>query len=684
MTNLMDVLLDRVVKTKIRNSIVDNRVSPNSSAIHTTAIDELKNILDLTSVPKIDYKAPLIATEYENNILRITDLISSLSQNAKDLESSYSNNNKSYRMVEDKIDNAIKDFQKRIDILSNFSCYSILSDFSKQTLNSYSGNIGKFVTLPFFIGNVSLYAGACYITVATTGEIGFSNLSFISSLPMERSPALKIKSTLPTIELVITMALTETPSNMIYAKFDNDVTSFNMKLSSNGKLVVNQTFKENEILMNYEPIIFDTITMSVILQNQNIDKPVSVRMSDFKIFSNIKFAKTGVFESVPEKLNNPTGFSSVSLGYLNIGNISNTQTNPMISISADPIMTSYNLIDVDQPVNITLDKFKYTKEFTYQELTDKTLLDVDYRVYTILPEDNEWDLGFKSSVIMYGMNKDLLTDLRAAHGFENWTLEGNYYKSTLLNYEDNVTVNTGSSTIIINGKEQSGIVAIPVGISNVSIHTKDVDFASVDMLDKTTTMNPFNFAYLFTGLPEYNDGGTLIPADKVLKTFNIESSTSVSLNESFMPFSEEVTDEYANLYKLSLTEIPYIQGTYSILPNIGSIYINPAPGAKNIDVLYYKASPTKRPSGILFNRLLTFANLPSLLSLKTIDNTLFSFGGTETERYLILPKIPNVITNSQLMYNLSGDNLYFSTRIQMLTNNNYLTPILNTMSLSVK
>lgn len=683
MANINTILTERIAKEKIREMVKSDRVSPLYNLIYSSSLETLSSSLKISNIPSIEYRSPLSKSEYESNIKNILILISTIAKSITDLEDEHAKSINKYQRLEDKIKNYIGTLKKDIDILSNFSCYNIGSLNSKQTIDSMAGRIGRYITLPFYIGGAKMYNGRCGINAVSSGDIIFSNLSYISSIPMEKNPSMKITSKENIIKVNLTLSVDEVQSNLFYLNIDNDIVSVDISFSYNGSEILKKTFDTGEILANYEPITFDAIDISATIYTQNTDKPLSLKISDIKIFSNLMFAKTGAFCSKPEKINNQEDVSFLTLNYRNTGDQKLTSTNPLLSVSPNEDNIKYNIIDLDQAIDVTLSKFKYTSLIDYTTLSDITLLNKDYKYKNILESGKEWDAQYKNSIIFYGLNDKLLGDAGETKRFENWTRVGNYWKTSILNYEDMVYVDIKEKTCLLNGREVTGLIKIPTGITNIDIHVKDTDFDSVDMLTKSTIENGYNLAYAFTGLPEYNNAGTLSSIDKKLKLFNVSGVTTLSLDESFMPFSEVISDGLGSVYTLTLTRMPYEPGTYSIEPNSGLIRIYPADGVKSVEVLYYKAAQSNKPCGILFNRLLTFANLPSILAGPSIDTSLFSLAGTDTERYIILPKIPN-ITNSQMLYNLSDESLFFSAKIQMRSDSGFLTPIIDNANMSVK
>ena len=198
---------------------------------------------------------------------------------------------------------------------------------------------------------------------------------------------------------------------------------------------------------------------------------------------------------------------------------------------------------------------------------------------------------------------------------------------------------------------------------------KDIDFKRDNnqfILHKSSviddTLYPYNFLYMFSGLPEYGTDGI---ASKVSKgPFITKQSLSISLNESFIPFSEIVVDDSGRVYTLQLTRTSNIKGTYTIEPYSGIVRVTPYDSTNSVSISYNRAMYNRKPCGILFNRLLTFVSLDIFL---TEDNSeFFSIDGSEIEKKIILPNISPTIQHSQLLFNTNADMTYLSSRIELL------------------
>lgn len=349
----------------------------------------------------------------------------------------------------------------------------------------------------------------------------------------------------------------------------------------------------------------------------------------------------------------------------------------------------------DDSIDLSLYKFKYVDNIDSSNSTgdnteELTISNKTFIASRYTNSNLKWDANIKKAEIFYGLNKYYIEtsgEVTAARRFEPWTLNGNYYTTFLLNYEDGVYVNIGSKTCILNNKEVTGIVNIPIGISRIQVHVKDINFHLDNdeyILTKSNILNddlyPYNFIWTFAGLPEYNSGGGL---SKVTRgPYSRNECSTISLRESFIPLTEVIQDDSNRVYSLQLTNTTTTKGTYTIEPHSGKISVIPYDSANYITVTYNKAQTNYKPCGILFNRLLTFAPYETVLNL---DNSeLFAVDGSSTEKILLMPQTYPQISYSQILFNKSDESIYYSTKLDLETKNKYLTPIIADIALQTR
>jgi hypothetical protein len=682
--SLKNDILNELVKTDLLNGIVNKRVLNSLSSIYASDEIWINKIFSPENIPSTAYKSDLKSSDSTENASRIISCISSIYNSANNAYLINKNLVDVYNIVYERIKTRLPYAKDIISNLLGYTCINIDNGFSNQTKESFCGKIGKYITLPFFISSASLYNDNLTITEYSSDEIQFSNIGLITKLPLITNPSIKIKSKNPSISYRMTLSLVNAiKTNAIYFKASANINKIIVTYSKLGVTQYSSLLDSNEILFTFDQIDCDTIIIELSTVNTNTDKPSSIQIEDIHIFKDIQFSRFGLFESKNTEIGLTKEISRLSLSYNALGyNFNNI--NSMLSISSNKDVTSYNNVYKDDDLDVTSYRLKYAFGFKETDLVTKTISGKDFYSLEIGSTDQKWDMNYKKSSIIYGLNKDYLSFSASGSRYNNWTLSGNYYTTFLLNYYDNVYVNIGSLKCLINNKEYTGNIKIPIGFSVIQVHQMNMDF-NIDLFDGDTTRNQYNFAYLFSGLPAYNAQNKLTIDERKTKSFDISSTNTIEFGESFIPLTEIILDNYGNEYSLTLSSTPNLQGTYTIEPFTGRLRINPIGTVKYITASYIAAQSNRRPVGIMFNRLLTFADINSLQT----DDTLFSFDGANSDsspslkRYIILPKIQNQYS-SQILYNLNSDSLFSSVKIKMSTDNKYKTPTINSVYISVK
>lgn len=682
--SLKQRILNSLIDQTVESSIVNERTSPSLAKVYSTESIFLNNIFTSSSIPVISYKSNLTSEIYNRNFSKLISMISGISNSSTLMYEEHRKIVNQFNLLYRRTKERSSYFKDLINEVLGYSCKKIDIGYNNQTTGSYVGKIGKYITLPFFMNSVLLYNGPIRLNTTSSGNITFSNFESINSLPFISNPSLKITNSSQDISLKINIVFNKTTMNALYFKLENKTNSVSIDFNNNGAPQYKETFKTNEIFTSFNQIECDSIIITIALKNTNTDKPLSVQIDDMQIFEDIQFSKSGVFESKNKDLSNSQNPSSLSLLFDSSGEQNNIW--PMLSISTDIDQVSYNSIIKDESIDISTYKFKY--DYRFDTFISKTLSEKVFDVIEIENTDPQWNMDYKNALILYGVNSEYMSlDSLTLNNsrLSNWTQVGNYYKTMILNYQDDVSVNIGNLNCIINGREYTGVIKIPKGFSSIEVHSKDMNFEFGDMLSKQDTSNLYNFAYLFGGIPQYENE---VPVIKT-KEYNIANSNTIELGNSFIPFTESVTDGYGNLYSLVLSKTPNQSGTYTIEPFSGKIKVNPINQVKTITVTYIPTEVNRRSVGILFNRLLTFTNIEELTSSQNTEDLAFSFNGSsddsiDPKRFIILPNTQVTVKDSHILCNIENDKLYTSTKIKLSTDNKYKTPTVSDIFLAVK
>ncbi len=696
-----ELLAHKLVEYYIKNKITKSGVCPKYSEMLVDQTEQLADIFTPTHVPEIDYRSLSSLSKYTSTMEEIKMMLSAISLSMSDILKEHRRLSDEYQDIVIRIDNESVVFRQMINSMLSYSCFFVDTSPANQLETSIVGKIGKFVTLPFFINGVKMYNDKVFIRPISSGEISFSNLETITALPFSDWPSLKLSDTSDTVSVTFNITVNTTTANAIYLKFLNSVMQCDITLFNTQSTVWKGSYEGPEVLANFIPVEFNMISIAIKLSNPNTSKPIAIQLRSLEIFNRIQFAKRGSFQSKSLYLEEASRVSYVGSQYEDAGNKQYTASQPMLSVSTDDKNMTYSLVNPGDYINISYFKYKHSHLFDLTNtgqvpgmpdyIGEQTIDDKQYYQIPILSSTSMWQMNYRFAQVFHGLNKEYAELAPAYNAFhENWSKVGNYYKTMLLNYEEGIFVDIGQKTCIFNGRTVTGKIKIPIGVSTIEVHSKDIDFKYGNKIADETfngvvqksvvysdPLFPFNFTYMFAGLPEYAEDSSNTLAPKAERRFDITNATTLFLDEPFIPLSITVTDGHGTNYALQLTKGVSAPNTFSIEPYSGKIRVYP-PDQTYVNVRYRRASLMRRPCGILFNRLLTFIPLKALIGLPDKDDSLFSIDGTPTLRYLLIQKINGVsINHSYIMYNKFTDKIYSAMKIDMRTDNQSLSPIIS-------
>ena len=677
--NLKQKITNAITSKYISNTIKETRECPIYNEYSEVSSNIVSDIFKLGGIPFIEYRSDMVSSEYNNISTIIRSALESISGDTLNINKEYISTISRYNILYNKINKQAFNINREIAKLAGYNCFNINTGFANQTSDSYVGRIGKFITLPFFTSSTRIYDGQISMSVSSVDEVSFSNLDRITSLNFIEKPSVKILSTKDIIEYRITIKLQDTiQSNLIYFKMLNSVQEADLSIIKDGNTISAIKANSNEILYNFIKSDIDSISIKIKTINSNRDKPTSIQIDDIKIFTNIKFTQKGTFESKQNEIN-IDDFDSISMNVYNTNQSQNININQMVSISSSENYKNYIKTYDDLNIDISSYKFTRTMGFSSLDTDNKTINNNTYKSIPINNTSEYWGMNYINSIIIYGLSDKYLSidSISKEDRYSNWYEDGNFLATNILNYEDNISINTGDIEVIFNGKSISGIIKIPIGISSIKVHKKDADI-SRERTKRLTYEN--DIVGIISGLPVFNQDGSI--ANKINKQVLVDKRSDIFLGDSFIPFTETISDNNGHIYNLSLSKNPDKPGAYSIEPNIGKINIWPMSNGNLITIEYRKAQQDKRPPGILFNRVLRFKPLSYIISED--DKFHFSVFGNASFHNIILPNIDNRTLRSQILFNNTQDKIFISTKILLESSNIYLTPTISNISLTVK
>lgn len=708
-----DLITEKILQTKLKNAIRSDQNCPTFYDKLVSAKESLNSALNIQNIPWVAYLEETNSKLFNERFSSIKSWINTSAKSLDPILEEYRTLSNGHKSIAIRIFNESNIFKNMIDKMLNHSCFAINNRISNQTLESNCGNIGKYITLPFFISSTKMMDSAASFMLTSTGEIQYSNIADINYIPLSEWISIKVSGS-KNESVTFNISLTEEKtSNAFYLRMLNNITKAKITFSLDSKVVYTNTYQDKEIFDNYLPISFNNITFTIDYNNSNIDKPFAIQIDKFEIFESIFFARTGQYETKEMDLKELGNISNVNLSYENEGDPNYTETKNMISLNSISGIRDYNIIDAQSPFDVSVYKYRNFKYF------DQFDIDFNREIKIVVPEGMEdkavfyrwiveqetepelWDMDYKNALLFHGIPVEYgkTTNIYKPSGelfYENWTKIDNYWHTMVIVYEDNVTVDIGKSTCILNGKERTGKILFPQGVSTLKVHEKYIDFkfgkvtsAYQDVTDQTMIYDdplfPFNFAYLFSGLPDFSTEGQLEKVTSREYPISDVSSSTIILGEAFLPLSMKITDSEGHSYGLVLTKGITKRGTFSVEPYSGKIKVLPMEGAEFINIEYTRANPFRRPIGILFNRLLTYMPIKKLLGLTwTDDYNFFTLDGGPSEKALLVQKLADKkIVHSQLVFNTIHDSLYSFIKINMQTTNKFLTPIISDIFLKL-
>lgn len=692
---IKEIVKNNLTDSYVQKYITQQRVCKDKYSINTSVNSFILNLFKLNTIPSFARLSEIKAEDYDELFEKLYFINTSIYKCAEKLKLDYELAIKKYTYAYKQMENIFDSVFAKASVLLEYNCVYINTLKSNQTNNSTASKIGKYSILPFFKKPASIYNDEVLMSVSTQEDLIFSNAVDLTSLPLTKFMSTRITSSKDIFTLNILASINETKTNLIYIKLTNNINSININLKKENRTIKSFSYNTNEILINCEPVSIDQLELNIDILNINKGKPTSIQLEELHIFSNVIFQKSGTFETIQEQINNIENINNIALYANNYGDTTYTNILRYLFISTNNSLTSYRTILDDEAIDLTLYKFRYINNIDSSgEITDNTeevsIANKTFIASRYTSLDTKWSANIKKANILYGLNKYYIEtngEITSAKRFEPWTLVGNYYVTHILNYEESVYVNIGTKTCILNNKEVTGIVNIPIGISKIQVHVKDIDFHIDDdefILTKSNILNdnlyPYNFIWIFAGLPEYNTGGGITKVTR--GPYSKTECSIISLREPFIPFTEVVKDDSNRIYGLQLTKTTTTQGTYTIEPYGGKISVIPYESANYITVTYNKAQNNNRPCGILFNRLLTYA--PNETVITSDNSELFSIDGDSTEKILLMPKLTPQISSSQILFNIEDEPIYSSTKIDLETKSKYLTPIVADLVLQTR
>lgn len=728
---LKDIIINDLISKTLISEVNFGDTVPVLRDIYTNVTTQLDTLFDVTKVPSFEYKELSSISKYNQEIAKIQLWLSATSISLTSILTEHQRLSDKYLLICERINNEFDLFNSKFGSLLGYTCNKISTLQSKQDPQSNVSKIGPYAVLPYFLNTVKMYDGVINISATASDTVAFSSMESNQQIPFTKPASLRMSSINKNLQLTVNINFNQTLANMIYIRFLNDVVSVDMRLYNNQILVYEGVSNRSDCLFNFLPLSFDLMTLNITCNNPNVAKYFSLQIEDIQVFQQINFTKYGTFLSIPELLGSSAGLTSVSLTHTNYNDLSTTNVDQNISISITPDASFFNRVDKNYLIDIST--YKYTHSLALDRFT--AMLDeqqvnlvssvtgskISKTFYKVPVEKTDpvlWDINYTDALVYYGLNKDYCVNTasisKLTDPYENWTKVGNYYKTFVANFEDGAIVDMGAKTCKINGKNVTGQIIMPVGISLIEVHMNDIDFRFGNKIEndkfngivnqatvESDPLYPLNFAYIFAGLPDYTGyKGGILNDNYEERSFNIDGISNLFLNEAIIPLSVQVTDSRGIQYALELAKAPATQGSFTIEPYRGRIKIKPFTDAsgllidKEIKVRYRKANAGVRPCGIMFNRLLTFIPLKSMTGVITSESsdaeTFFTLDGDINSKVILLPYVssqtvtPGSISHAHLSYNTNTEKIYTAVRLDLQTTSKYLTPIVDNIFVAGK
>ena len=688
-------LLESVVYNLTKSSIKDSLSTSNYVPNFLDAYDSAKNVFDSSvtvgSIPKIkNYSSYVIASEFNGIINQITDNLKSIGPVYKDLIKEYILNINFQRDIIIKFNRYLEQKNETISDILERSCITIYTKPENADNNETTCSfIGGYATLPYRLSDVSIYSDYASLSASTISTVNYDNTSTVISLPITTKPSLKLSDTVNDISVNYSLGITKTTVNGFYIKFFNNVKDITVTMTDLNSNIVT-TFSSNnnkECFGTFNPVSISNIYIKVNLINNNIDAPISLVIDDIKVFSKITFNSIGTFVSKPKDI---TYTKLATTGILNFKDSSTSdQTRISSSVSISEDIKNKSFLEVLNGEQISL--FSYRPKNMYDDIGVTDTFSIDGKMfYRISVQNNFKAIDPTMTKVFTGINNFYLDNSNRNKQFENWqeVISENVWKTKLINYTPNVTVNSSNYEFILNGKIVSGIVEIPIGISEIKVYKKympnpfnsTVDPSTLSIIRNGDIPYPYNFLYLFAGLPLFNSG---FPDQVKNKMFSVTGTMTIYIGQQFLTAGLIVFDGVEE-YKLFPGQGTAYPGSYIVDTRAGTILISPRENRQQVWITYYKADPNVPQAGVLFKEVLSYKYFSDMLNNKT-STSYFSIDGSGADSYLYIPlKSSSDIRSVKIIYDNIGESLYLTVKAKLSTKNNYITPAINNFNLFVK
>lgn len=671
-------IIKKISEYFIKDKVSSQRLSPKSDSINADVYKDIDGIIESASIPSVEYNSYAYSSDINKKVDMLSYSLKSTSLSLLDVNKKYNKLLFIFNKINKRLEGLYKNLSYDLDRLLGYKCYYI---DNSSNIDSNFGKIGNFITLPYLLNKAKVYSENIKLSIMSTDNIIFSNLDNVQTLLSNNNPSLKISSKNNIINFTIGASLDKLKSNALYIKLSNKADKITIYYLLDGKTIREIGYNNtNEILDNYNEIIFNKINISISIKNTNTDKPLSFKIEKFFIYSDLQFIKNGTFISKNTQLDNFSEIDSISVSYNNINNSNEVLCNQLLSINNNNNdMLIFNKINLNADISTYNYKFNNTNLFKSEDLEDIILDDITYSLLEIIDSDNKIDINCKNSIIYSCINSEYASeeDITKEQRHKAWTYQDGYYITNILNLEDNIFVDVGQKSFELNGILVSGKVEIPIGTSRIKVHSRDIDINKNPNIS-TIRNDQFDFIHLFSGIPEFDND---ILKAKITKSFQVTKQDIIYLNDPFISLSETVTDDSSFIYELTLNRAPLSPGQYSIEPNSGIIRIFPKDNNNLITITYRKASPLNKSIGILFSNLLEYQDIDLFLKSR-LQNT-FSILNSGTSKKIIIPKLQHS-SLFQLAYNLNSDNISASIKLMLSTKNKHLTPIIKSLSILAK
>lgn len=719
-----------------RESADEELVSPTYRSLLLTAsslFDIFSSLENLNLYNNIFTGINIISkSTFDSISSHITKFSSALLETSLNNLSLYYNETNLYSMILRRFLSSEMSTLNKVNELTSYSLRYIdhFTDADNSVTTCFT--IGNYIVLPYIIDNVKIYSGPAIISAYSQENITSTNLSETTEIPLKLPILVRyLAESLSTTNIVtLQCAITEYTTNLIYIRTYGDVKSIRMKLLYQGNIIYDETQELSEGLFNFDQTIIDGIIFDFEITNYNPSKQVSIEVAELNILSGIKFNRTGIFQSKKIPLSNYLDMNTIKVNAVNYLTSTSTKFDIYASITFDNSTDNLDFFRVDKVTGTTFPLSKFTGTESISADNDITDSDNIVTCSAIYGSDNKivtadmYKYNFINQDMRY-QNAKLFIGTPDAYGFgydttginkniyENWTKIDNFYRTFLLNNEQNVTLDIGSNIIKINSQDVTGIISIPTGISIIDVHqslfdqtlSNQVAFDNINTALNTNEfiytdrLYPNNFIYKLAGLPTYDTYGNIKTHEQITDR-EITGLTIIDLGTPVLPYTVSIMSSTGRSYSLHLSSTPTEPGMFSVLPAAGlvKVYTLDENDSDIIDISFSPADTYIKPCGLLFNRMATYIDFKAITSLLAtygeFDNTFYSYiierrtinNVTVNKPYILIPSIlyssphgdNTQIYHYKLTFNTySDDYIYVASKLMLETTNSYLTPAIN-------